>query len=161
PLTQIASSVRSRSIAHAPRRLHRVSPMDNLGAPPRFAALWLGIGIAIALAAVAPATPASQSPAARRRGIPENAPWTSFYGTARQMGDLRRVAATFRLINIDADPAAGNFTRADIATLRAGGRNTVLSYLNVGACERYRSYWTTAPPGMIPCSANKAGQIGA
>ena len=65
----------------------------------------------------------------------------SFYGTARQMGDLRRVAAAFRLINIDADPTAGNFTRADIATLRAGGRNTVLSYLNVGACERYRSYW--------------------
>ena len=41
----------------------------------------------------------------------------------------------FRLINIDADPAIGNLARADIATLGAGGRNTVLSYLNVGACQ--------------------------
>jgi cysteinyl-tRNA synthetase len=77
------------------------------------------------------------------------------------MGDLRRVAAAFRLINIDADPTAGNFTRADIRTLRAGGRNTVLSYLNVGACERYRSYWRTAPSGLIPCGANEAAQIAA
>ncbi len=136
--------------------------MDNCRARrPRFAALGLGIAIAVALVAVAAATPGASSPGARRRGIRENAPWVSFYGTARQMGDLRRVAATFRLINIDADPAAGNFTRADIATLRAGGRNTVLSYLNVGACERYRSYWRTAPPGMIPCAANQAAQIAA
>jgi len=118
----------------------------------------LVFGIALALGAVVAATP---GPPARQRGIRENAPWVSFYGTARQMGDLRRVAAAFRLINIDADPTAGNFTRADIRTLRAGGRNTVLSYLNVGACERYRSYWRTAPSGLIPCGANEAAQIAA
>src|SRR3954467_3158469 len=104
-------------------------------------ALALGIAIAV-VAAGAPAAPAGPAPA-RQRGIRENAPWVSFYGTARQIGDLRRVAGAFRLLNIDADPPAGNFTRADIETLRAGGRNTVLSYLNVGACERYRSYWRT------------------
>jgi cysteinyl-tRNA synthetase, unknown class len=134
--------------------------MANRGAPPRFAALALGIGIAIT-GGVAATAGSPSPPGARQRGIRENAPWVSFYGTARQMGDLRRVAATFRLINIDADPTAGNFTRADIATLRAGGRNTVLSYLNVGACERYRSYWRTAPPGLIPCGANQAAQIAA
>jgi cysteinyl-tRNA synthetase len=76
------------------------------------------------------------------------------------MGDLRRVAAVFRLINIDADPGAGNFSRAEIATLRAGGRNTVVSYLNVGACEQDRTYWRTAPAGLIPCGANRAAQLG-
>ena len=95
-----------------------------------------------------------------QRGIRENSPWLSFYGNARQMGDLRRVAAAFRLINIDADPGTANFSRADIATLRAGGRNTVVSYLNVGACEQDRSYWRTAPPGLIPCRANRAAQLG-
>src|SRR5205814_1529962 len=126
------------------------------------AAPWCGrmlaFGIAIALGAVAAATPGQP---AHQRGIRKNAPWVSFYGTARQMGDLHRVAGAFRLINIDADPTAGNFTRADIAMLRAGGRNTVLSYLNVGACERYRSYWRTAPSGLIPCGANQAAQIAA
>ena len=71
------------------------------------------------------------------------------------MGDLRRVAAAFRLINIDADPTAGNFTRADIATLRAGGRNTVLSYLNVGACERYRSTGERRPPDWSPAERTR------
>jgi cysteinyl-tRNA synthetase, unknown class len=120
------------------------------------AALWASAG------ATPPAAGDGRRPPPRsdhRRGIRENAPWVSFYGSARQMGDLRRVAATFRLINIDADPAIGNFTRADIAALRAGGRNTVLSYLNVGACERDRSYWKTAPAGLIPCGENRTAQI--
>jgi cysteinyl-tRNA synthetase len=97
---------------------------------------------------------------ARQRGVPENAPWLAFYGNARQMGDLRRAAAAFRLINIDADPGVANFSRADIAVLRAGGRNTVVSYLNVGACEQFRSYWRAAPPGLIPCGENRAAQVG-
>jgi cysteinyl-tRNA synthetase, unknown class len=97
---------------------------------------------------------------AHRRGIPVNAPWVSFYGSARQMVDLGKVAGRFRLINIDADPGTGNFTPADIATLRAGGRNTVVSYLDVGACERERTYWRRAPSGFVPCGANRAAQIG-
>jgi cysteinyl-tRNA synthetase len=94
------------------------------------------------------------------RRIRVNAPWLSFYGTAAQMGDLQRVATTFRLINIDADPDSGNFTPAQIRALKAGGRNTVISYLNIGSCERTRRYWSQAPAGLIPCGRNRAGPIG-
>ncbi|MCU1280392.1 MAG: hypothetical protein JWM53_3938, partial [bacterium] len=59
-----------------------------------------------------------------QRGFPQTAPWVSFYGTAAEMGDLNRVASTFRVINLDADPGGGgNFTTAQIATLKAGGQN--------------------------------------
>lgn len=93
------------------------------------------------------------------RGFPHLAPWVSFYGNATQMGDLDKVAATFRIINIDADPTTNNFSPAQIAQLRAGGQNRVISYLNVGACEMSRSYWSSAP-GYVACGANTAAQIG-
>lgn len=93
------------------------------------------------------------------RHIRANAPWLSFYGSAEQMGDLARVAATFRLINIDADPDIGNFTSAQIRTLKADGRNTVITYLNIGSCERNRGYWSRAPAGFVPCGRNRAAQI--
>jgi cysteinyl-tRNA synthetase len=96
----------------------------------------------------------------RARGIRANSPWLSFYGSARQAGDLDRLAATFRLINIDADPDSGNFTPAQIKTLKAGGRNTVLSYLNIGSCERSRRYFDRAPAGLVPCGRNQAAQLG-
>lgn len=91
------------------------------------------------------------------RGFPERAPWVSFYGSAAEMGDLAKVAATYRVINIDAD---GNFTDAQIATLKAGGKNRVISYLNIGSCENYRSYWTTVPSGFVSCEANTKAQRG-
>lgn len=91
------------------------------------------------------------------RGFPERAPWVSFYGTATEMGDLAKVAATFRILNIDADD---NFTNAQIATLKNGGKNRVISYLNVGSCETYRSYWTTVPSGFVSCKANTKAQRG-
>jgi cysteinyl-tRNA synthetase len=75
------------------------------------------------------------------------------------MGDLAKAAATFRVLNIDADPGTGNFTPAQIAQLRNGGQNRVISYLDVGSCEHYRSWWSAAP-GFTPCAANKAAQIG-
>lgn len=94
------------------------------------------------------------------RGVPVAAPWVSYYGPASGI-DVGRVAATFRVINIDADPGAGNFTDGDLATLRAGGANRVLSYLNLGSCEKSRTYWTTAPAGLVSCGANTAAQLGA
>ena len=94
------------------------------------------------------------------RGFPALAPWVSFYGTALQMGDLDTVAATFRIINIDADPDAGNFTTAEIRQLKAGGRNRVISYFNLGSCEHYRSYWATVPAGFVSCEANHAARRG-
>ena len=89
------------------------------------------------------------------RGFPVSAPWVSFYGTATQMGDLARVARTFRVINIDADPAGdsepdgGNFARAQVAQLKSGGQNRVISYLNVGSCENTRTYWNSVPAGYV------------
>lgn len=94
------------------------------------------------------------------RGIPSGGPWVSYYGDAEDV-DLARMAATFRVIDIDADPGLGNFTPAQIAALKAQGRNKVLSYLNLGACERFRTYWDTAPAGLVPCGANAKAQRGA
>jgi cysteinyl-tRNA synthetase len=94
------------------------------------------------------------------RGFPALAPWVSFYGTAAQMGDLAKAAATFRILNIDADPGAGNFTPDQIAILKGNGQNRVISYFNIGSCETYRSYWMTAPAPLLSCNANTAAKIG-
>jgi cysteinyl-tRNA synthetase len=90
-----------------------------------------------------------------KRGFPEGSPWVSFYGPAAGV-DLAKVAATFRVINIEADPSSANFTDAQIQTLRAGGKNRVISYMNVGACESYRSYWDKKPPGFESCVSSGA-----
>ncbi len=100
-------------------------------------------------------------PAGPGRGFPTTGPWVSSYGTAAQMGDLSRVASTYRIINVDVDPDQGGITDAQIATLRAGGTNRVISYLNLGACESYRGYWSNAPAGFVSCSANRAAHLGA
>jgi len=92
-------------------------------------------------------------------GFPTAGPWASFYGNAAEMGDLAKVAATYRIINIDVDPGSGNFTDAQIQTLKAGGKNRVISYMNVGSCEDYRDYWKTAP-GFVSCAANTAAHLG-
>lgn len=114
--------------------------------------------LAAGLLALLPLVGSARAGSGRR--IPANAPWLSFYGSAEQMGDLQRVAATFRLINIDADPDIGNFTAEQVRALKAGGRNTVITYLNIGSCERSRRYWSGAPAGLIPCGRNRAAQIG-
>ncbi|WP_394847066.1 endo alpha-1,4 polygalactosaminidase [Pendulispora brunnea] len=80
------------------------------------------------------------------------------------MKDLARVARTYRIINIDADPdvdGEANFSESQLAVLRASGKNRVLSYLNLGSCERTRSYWTRAPAPFVPCGKNKKAQLGA
>lgn len=94
-------------------------------------------------------------------GFPEAGPWVSFYGSAKQMGDIAKVARTFRIINIDADPGAGNFSDAQIKELRADGKNRVISYMNVGACEHYRTYWSNAPAPIKSCGGNKSAHRGA
>lgn len=106
-------------------------------------------------------TAASPAIAGPGRGFPAGMPWASCYGTARQMGSLSKAASTFRLINLDADPDTGNFTPSQIATLKAGGRNRVISYLNLGSCEHWRSYWTSAPSGFVPAGRNRPAQLGA
>ena len=93
------------------------------------------------------------------RGFPIASPWASSYGAASDLGDLSRAARTFRVLNIDADPDVGNFTPAQIARLKAGGANRVISYLNVGSMEKFRSYWKKAP-GFVAGRDNRAAQLG-
>lgn len=94
-----------------------------------------------------------------RRGIDSSGPFLTFRGRAKQMGDLAQIAAKYRVIAIDADPAHKGFTPEDMATLRAGGRNVVLGILNVGYCDRRQVQWSRAPEGLIPCVSNLAAQI--
>lgn len=119
---------------------------------PRLPALFAAVVLSTTLAHAQPPGPG--------RGFPAPCPWVSFYGSARQMGNLARVAKTFRIINLDADPQAGNFNKAQIATLKARGKNRVLSYLNVGACERYRDYYSKAPKGYLSCRDNRKAHKG-
>ena len=104
-------------------------------------------------------TPGPTSSVGAGRGFPILAPWASSYGAASELGDLSRAAQTFRILNIDADPDVGNFTPAQITRLKAGGANRVISYLNAGSMENFRSYWTRAP-GFVAGRANKAAHLG-
>ena len=94
------------------------------------------------------------------RGIAVPGPWVAYYNTAAA-ADLPRMASTFRLMVLDLDPGLNNFTSAQVTQLKSGGNNRVLSYLNVGACENFRSYWSTAPAGFVSCNANTAAKRGA
>lgn len=118
-------------------------------------------GTAAAAGAVPPDAP---TVTAMGPGFPVSGPWVAFYGTAAQMGDLEQVARTFRIIDIDVDPTAdgvGNFSDDQIRALRHDGQNRVLSYLNLGSCERFRTYWSKAPSGFVPCGANREAWLGA
>lgn len=97
---------------------------------------------------------------AAARNLPAKPVWEVYYGQASQV-DLARLASSFNVIVIDADPSGTtpNFTADQIATLKSHGAK-VLSYLNVGACETWRSYWQTVPAGFVSCSANQAAQLG-
>lgn len=97
--------------------------------------------------------PGIHAETARSRAIDVPGPWTTYYGAASKL-DLRQVARTYRLLVIDADPGQHNFTPAQIAQLRDGGRNRVLSYLNIGSCERFRTYWRTTGTAIPGCGAN-------
>lgn len=95
------------------------------------------------------------------RGFPALSPWVSCYGSAKDLGDLNKVAGAFRIINIDADPDLGNFTAEQITQLKNGGRNRVISYFNVGSAETFRSYWEKVPDGFVAARENKAAHVGA
>lgn len=97
---------------------------------------------------------------AASRNLDPHGAWVVYYGSGSQ-ADLARMASTFKLIVVDADPANGSpaVTPAQIATLESDGA-TVLSYLNFGACETWRTWWSSAPAGFMSCSANTAAQLG-
>lgn len=149
---------------HASSGVHGVPPSPSaLTEAPRAASIADASGARDASAAAVAAAATSSEGKIRGRGpgFDVTGPWVSFYGTAAEMGDLAKVAATHRIINIDADPGARNFTDAQLKQLKAGGKNRVLSYMNVGACEVYRDYWSKAPPGMVACGPNRAAHLGA
>jgi cysteinyl-tRNA synthetase len=111
---------------------------------------------ALPLAAALAAAACSQ----RGAGDAQGKPWAAFYGAASAMGDFALAASTFHLLDVDADPGVGNFTPAQIAQLRSQGA-VVISYMNVGACERFRTYWSsTGPGGPLSCGANTSAQLG-
>ncbi len=87
-------------------------------------------------------------------------PWMLYQGTDAGIGSFTTIASTFHDMVLDLDPDLGNFTTTEVATLKNGGSNLVLSYLDVGSCESFRSYWSTVPTGYVSCSANTAAQIG-
>jgi cysteinyl-tRNA synthetase len=89
------------------------------------------------------------------RGFPVGQPWVAFYGSPTSDLDLTKLAATFRIIDLDADPDVG-FTTSQIAQLRSSGQNRVISYLDVGSCESFRSYYATDPPGHKSCQNSGA-----
>jgi cysteinyl-tRNA synthetase len=114
---------------------------------------------ALALLAHPPARSESL-PRGPGRGFPAAGPWVSFYGAAKGAGPLDKVAERFRIINLDADPGVGAWTPEQIALLKAGGKNRVISYMNVGSCERFREYFSAAPKGFVPCKDNTRAQRG-
>ena len=87
-------------------------------------------------------------------------PWMSYYGSSSSLSSLATVASTFRVMDIDLDPGLGGYSTSDVTTLKSSGANVVLSYLNLGSCETFRSYWTTVPTGFVSCNANTAAQLG-
>jgi cysteinyl-tRNA synthetase len=89
------------------------------------------------------------------RGFPVGSPWVSFYGDAKGV-DLDLVASTFRIVNIDADPDTGNFTDAELVKMQGGGKNKVISYLDIGSCENFRTYYKKAPAGHASCVSSGA-----
>ncbi|WP_429298699.1 endo alpha-1,4 polygalactosaminidase [Paraburkholderia sp. GAS199] len=96
---------------------------------------------------------------ATARNLPTSPVWAVYYGRGSAI-DIAQTAATFNVIVIDADPGTGTpaFSATQIAALKAKGAK-VLSYLNFGACEKSRTYWTTVPTGFVSCGANTAAQI--
>lgn len=105
--------------------------------------------VAIALLGLLSAAPLAERP--RPAGADAPAPrapfrnWVSYYGSGR-LDELAR----YDLVNLDAD--ADNYTAAEIASLKAqlgprGGK--VISYLNLGSCEQFRTYWASCEPFAV------------
>ena len=62
--------------------------------------------------------------------------WVSYYS-----GGQVPALSQFDLVDIDVEDGASNYTADDVAALKAKGK-LVVSYLNVGSAEPFRSYWS-------------------
>src|SRR5262249_51787888 len=94
---------------------------------------------------------AAEQPARRLASFPFRN-WITYYGRG-QVDAL----VTFDLINVDLEPRLAAYSAAEIQTLRQGlgaRGGKLLSYLNVGACENTRGYWSrTAERRQAGCQA--------
>ncbi len=95
------------------------------------------------------------------RGFRVVEPLVVYYGNSEELSDLQRFADSYRVIIIEADPGFGYWTPEQVEFLKQGGRNHVLSYLNFGSCETYRTYWDQVPEGFVSCKDNVRAQRGA
>ena len=62
--------------------------------------------------------------------------WVSYYS----MGAIPELSK-FDVVDIDVEDGAANYQADDVAALKAKGR-LVISYLNIGSAEPFRSYWS-------------------
>lgn len=99
--------------------------------------------------------------APERRSFPAAGPWLPYWGGVAPDAELDRLASTFRVIIMNADPDLASWSSEQIVRLKAGGKNRVLSYLNIGSCENWVSSWSVVPEGFVSCGANTAAQLGA
>lgn len=77
-----------------------------------------------------------------------------------RQANFTKPAEAAQIIVVDADPGQQAFSADDIEGIKDGGKNKVLSYFNLGTCERWRSYWNEVPAGFKSCVANKSAQQG-
>lgn len=101
------------------------------------ASIWQNTGT-LSVAGSGPTPSPSPNPTPPPPSTTGKYDWVSYYGS----GNLAALGK-FKLVDIDVEDGAGNYTAADVATLKAGG-STVISYLNIGAAETFRSYWPQA-----------------
>ena len=71
------------------------------------------------------------------RGSPAAGPWMSFYGPAGRMGDLGKVARTFRVLNID----AGHRAVARAVYTKSHAQSFSLDASDAGAGQQSVFYW--------------------
>jgi cysteinyl-tRNA synthetase len=97
--------------------------------------------VLLVLAGALPPSRAAQ-PGARER-LHAAKTWVSYYG-----GGSLPALMNFDVVDIDVEDGAANYDAGDVARLRRHG-SVVLSYLNVGSAEPFRSYWHQVKPFIL------------
>lgn len=69
--------------------------------------------------------------------------WVSYYST----GHLAQLLQ-YDVVDIDVEDGAANYEPQDVAELRQRGK-LVLSYINIGSAEPFRSYWASVQPYVL------------
>ncbi|HET8998445.1 MAG TPA: endo alpha-1,4 polygalactosaminidase [bacterium] len=98
-------------------------------------------GLILMLMGSVPASRGGQlSPADRLRAART---WVSYYSNG-QIPQLLQ----FDMVDIDVEDGAANYEPQDVAMLKSQGK-LVLSYINIGSAEPFRSYWSQVQPYIL------------